>query len=523
MALLTIEPSAQPVPGPRPLPAPTRRRTDLWVCAALIAVVLIIQGWNVAGYPTVSDDEGTYLAQAWAVQHGHGLAPYTYWYDHPPLGWIQLAALTWLPHTLFHGHLVAACARFAMLPVTAADVALLYALARRLTGSRWAAVLAGTLFALSPLSVTLQREVFLDNLAVCWILAAFVLATSPRTHLWHHIAAGLCAAVAVLSKETILIAVPGLAVALWQSTHRDTRKFSAVGFSVAIALVASLYPLYALLKGELVPGAGHVSLLGGLLFQMSRAGSGFMFTPGTGSNLTLHAWLYYDPVLIVAGALCALPALAVRSLRGPAVAAVALVVMALRPGYLPAMYVIQALPFFALCIAGTAQRLVLVILHRFHTARRYDQPARFALIGTIAGLCITWAAPAWYSGDRTAMTADPDAAYSAASAWMRTNLHPGPREKIVLDDALWLDAVDTGFTPGTGAIWFYKVDLDPQVGSALTRGWRSLDYVVSTPTIRSDLSSLPTVAAALANSRVLAAFGTGADRIEVRRVTGAAE
>jgi 4-amino-4-deoxy-L-arabinose transferase-like glycosyltransferase len=522
MAVLTIKPSAQPVPGPQPVPAPARR-TDLWLCLALIAVVLIVQGWNIAGYPTVSDDEGTYLAQAWAVQHGHGLAPYTYWYDHPPVGWIQLSALSWLPHALFHGHLAAAYARFVMLPVTAADVALLYVLARRLTGSRWAAVLAGALFALSPLSVTLQREVFLDNFAVCWILAAFVLATSPRAHLWHHTAAGLCTAVAVLSKETILIAVPGLAVVLWQSTHRDTRKFSAVGFSVALALAVVFYPLYALLKGELVPGAGHVSLLGGLAFQMSRAGSGFMFTPGTGSNLTLHAWLYYDPVLIVAGVVSALPALAVRRLRGPAIAALALAAMALRPGYLPAMYVIQALPFLALCAAGTAHRLALLILRRRPTEHRYERPARYTLLGLVTGLCIALVVPAWYSGDRTAATADPNAAYSAASTWMRTNLRPDPHDKIVLDDALWLDAVDTGFTPGTGAIWFYKVDLDPEVNAALTHGWKSLDYVVSTPTIRSDLSSLPTVAAALANSLVLAVFGSGGDRIEVRRVTGGVE
>jgi hypothetical protein len=37
-------------------------------------VVMAVQGWNIADYPTLSDDEGTYLAQAWAVQQGEGLA-----------------------------------------------------------------------------------------------------------------------------------------------------------------------------------------------------------------------------------------------------------------------------------------------------------------------------------------------------------------------------------------------------------------------------------------------------------------
>ncbi len=40
--------------------------------------------------PIRFDDEGTYVSQALAVLDG-SLAPYTYWYDHPPLGWILLS------------------------------------------------------------------------------------------------------------------------------------------------------------------------------------------------------------------------------------------------------------------------------------------------------------------------------------------------------------------------------------------------------------------------------------------------
>ena len=70
------------------------RSMDFWICSGLVAIVLLVQAWNIADYPTVSDDEGTYLAQAWAVQHGMGMAPYTYWFDHPPLGWMQIATLS---------------------------------------------------------------------------------------------------------------------------------------------------------------------------------------------------------------------------------------------------------------------------------------------------------------------------------------------------------------------------------------------------------------------------------------------
>lgn len=486
---------------------------DVAILTGLIAAVVLVQGWNIAGYPTVSDDEGTYLAQAWAIQHGHGLAPYTYWYDHPPAGWIQLAAFTWLPALFTHSQLIAAYARIVMLPFTATDVALLYVLAKRLTGSRWTAVATGALFALSPLSVTLQREVFLDNLAVFWILLAFVLASTPRQHLWMHISSGAAAAIAVLSKETMLIAVPGLIVAVWQHAHPRTRKFTLAGFLTALCLVAVFYPLYALLKGELLPGPGHVSLLGGIEFQMDRSGSGSVFTVGTGSWSTLHDWLYYDPVIVLAGVAALVPMLLVRKYRGPAISGLTLVLMALRPGYLPAMYVIQILPFFALAIAGLGYQIVRFLLNGERAVW-----LRRSAVGALVLAALVSVAPRWIAGDATALTTDPNLTYAQAAAWMRANLHPTENTKIVVDDGLWLNAVDDGFEPGYGAIWFYKVDLDPAVEAVLPHGWRSIQYVVSTPTIRADLGSLPTVGAALSHSRVLASFGTGTGVIQIRQV-----
>jgi hypothetical protein len=46
---------------------------------------------NLGGSPQRVDDEGTYVAQAYAVSRLGDLSHYTYWYDHPPLGWIQIA------------------------------------------------------------------------------------------------------------------------------------------------------------------------------------------------------------------------------------------------------------------------------------------------------------------------------------------------------------------------------------------------------------------------------------------------
>ncbi|MFJ3837658.1 ArnT family glycosyltransferase [Streptomyces sp. NPDC090054] len=519
--------------GVRP-PAPARplvrfrsSRPDLLLCGTLLLAILLVQGWNITNFPTLSDDEGTYLAQAWAVQQGEGLAHYTYWYDHPPLGWIQVAGLTYLPSLLVPESMTVAPMRFSMLAVSAVSSVLIYVLARRLWLPRWAAGLAMGLFGLSPLSVVLQREIFLDNLAVMWMLLAFCLAASPSRHLWHHFGSGLAAATAVLTKETMLVVLPALLVTMWRHSHRDTRKFAVTGAVTACALIGLSYPLFALLNGELLPGAGHVSLIDGITYQMGRPGSGFILDPGSGSHGVFRSWLYYDTVLPLGGLAGAVLLLATtrwsvtaRALAGPALAVVILAVVAMRPsGYLPAMYVIQALPFLALVLAAAAASVTHAVLrrHRAPGERRALVHTRRVLIGVLATAAALYVLPRWYDGNRTALTVDANAPYRQAAAWLGSEVADPANTRVLVDDALWLDAVHHGFEPGPGAIWFYKADLDPAVSKTLPGGWRDIDYVVSSPTVRRDAADLPTVKAALEHSTPVAVFGTGEDRIEIRR------
>ncbi|MEU7107983.1 glycosyltransferase family 39 protein [Streptomyces sp. NPDC046215] len=514
----------------RPVLRLRRSRPDLLLCGLLLVAILLVQGWNTTGYPNLSDDEGTYLAQAWAVQQGKGLAHYTYWYDHPPVGWVQIAALTWLPSLVAPETLTVAPMRCAMLVVTAVSSVLVYALGRRLGLQHWAAGLGMALFGLSPLSVVLQREIFLDNIAVMWMLLAFCLAASPRRHLWHHFGAGVAAAVAVLSKETMLVVLPALLVTMWRHSHRDTRKFAVTGAITACVLIGLSYPLFALLNHELLPGPGHVSLYDGVTYQMSRAGSGFILDSGSAAHEVLDSWLYYDTVLPVGGLaaalvllVCARRSLTGRALAGPALAVLILALVAMRPsGYLPAMYVIQALPFVSLALAGAAASVAGALLRTRPGFRRRWYPARWTAVVLLAAAAVAYAGPRWYDGTRTALTSDVNAPYRGATAWMRDKAGDPSRTRVLADDAIWLDLVHAGYAPGTGAIWFYKADLDPAVAETLPNGWRDLDYVVASPTVRRDAVNLPVVKAALENSEPVAAFGRGEDRIEIRRIVGAA-
>ncbi len=493
---------------------------------------MIVQGWNIADYPTLSDDEGTYLAQAWAVQEGRGLAHYTYWYDHPPLGWIQLAVLTWIPAQLAPESMTVGSMRVVMLGISAVSAVLVYVLGRRLSLPRWAAGLGMILFGLSPLSVVLQREIFLDNIAVMWTLLAFCLAASPNRHLWHHFGAGLAAAAAVLTKETMLLVLPAVLLTMWRHSHRDTRKFAITGAVTACTLIGVSYPLFALLKGELFPGAGHVSLWDGIVYQMSRPGSGFILTEGTGSYGVLQSWLYYDRVLPLGGLAGALLLLVTwrwsvtaRALAGPALAVAILAGMALRPGYLPAMYVLQALPFLALVLAGGTASVTHGVLRRWRsTTEKWPLTwARHTVAVALAAAAAVYVVPRWYDGNHTAMTFNANAPYQKAAEWLGSEVDDPAGTRVLVDDALWLDLVHEGYEPGLGVIWFYKADLDPAVTKTMPRGWRDLDYVVASPTVRRDAVDLPNVRDAMENSTPVATFGTGEDRIEIRRIDAAGD
>ncbi|WP_407699354.1 ArnT family glycosyltransferase [Streptomyces alkaliphilus] len=535
----TAPPKSPPGTGrratsPARRPAPVRTgRTDALLCTALLVVIMVVQAWNISHFPGLSDDEGTYLAQARAVQEGDGLAHYTYWYDHPPLGWIQLAALTRVPAWIAPEAMTVGTMRYAMLGVSAACAILVYLLARRSRLPMWAAALAMVLFGLSPLSVVLQRQIFLDNIAVMWMLLAFWLASSPNRHLWHHFAAGIAGAVSVLTKETMLLVLPALLVTMWRHSHRDTRKFAVSGAITGCALIGLLYPLYALLNHELFPGSRHVSLIEGAIYQLTRPGSGSVFDPTSDSHSVLRDWLYYDWVLPIGGlagavvVLCATRwSVTARAMAGPALVVVILAVVASRPsGYLPAMYVIQALPFLALLLAALVASVAHLILRRGRpTGRgregRWFTTARWTAAGVLAVGSLLPVVPQWYDGNRTAMTEDVNAGYRAAAAWMREEV-PNPAEvRVLVDDALWLDLVHAGYEPGPGAIWFYKADLDPAVTRTLPNGWRDVDYVVASPTVRRDAVDLPIVRGAIENSTPVAVFGTGEDRIEIRRIAG---
>ena len=499
------------------------RRSELVVLLPVLGLVALLHAWGMDSYPARFDDEGTYVAEAWAVMHDGALSQYTYWYDHPPVGWIQLVPWLWLGDGLDRAPSAVAAGREVMLGVQVASSALLYAWARRLGITRGFAAASVLLFALSPLALHWHRQVLLDNLAIMWLLAAFVLAVSPRGRLAAHAGAGACFAVSVLSKETMLLLLPAVAYQLWRGSDPRMRRYSlAVAGSLCGAILA-FYPLFAVLQGELLPGSGHVSLWQGVMFQLvDRQSSGSVFTEGTNAHQVVTGWLRLDPWLLGAGAALAPVAVLVRRLRPAALALLGSIAVIARPGYLPVPYLIVLLPLAALVVAGSADALwKLAVARRGSSTRRriawsaaVRAPAAAALVLMLA-VAFGRVGPAWTAELENQLEASPDTSTRAAEQWMRSNVDR--KATILVDNTMWLDLVDAGFER-RNVIWFYKLDHDPGVGELFPGGWRDFDYVISSNAVRATTYLVPSVKNALEHSRVVARFGHGQTRIEIRRI-----
>jgi Dolichyl-phosphate-mannose-protein mannosyltransferase len=506
---------------PGVLDHPRAQRVRIWLEARwaslalalpLLAIAAIVRAINLGGSPQRVDDEGTYTAQAYTVSRLGELTHYTYWYDHPPLGWIQMAAWDRLTGAFDRYDVEVLAQREFMVVASVVSAALLFVLARRLHMSRWAAATAVAIFALSPLAVQYQRTVFLDNVATPWLLAALVLALAPRRQLAAFAGAAACFAIAVLSKETYLLFLPCVGWLMWSDADRGTRRYSVSLAGAIVAVLGSCYILMAALKGELVPGSDRASLVTGVHFQLvGRPSSGSVLDAGSDAHATVGHWML-DPAILVAGTVAAVLLLGSRRFAPVASAAVLALIVGLRPGYLPAPYVIGLLPFFAITIPALVEVSIRAALASSSAARRWLQVGVTGVVG-VAAIAVT--APIWAGQAADLVHADHDRPMRQAEDYVQANVSRDSR--LIVDDAMWLELVEAGFERPK-VVWFYKVDTDPDVTGMAPSGWRDYDWVVSTNSVRDNLDSSPIVAQALANSTMVASFGEGEQAVSVHRV-----
>ena len=282
----------------RAIPLPT------WLEAIVVvlglATAFVFHAYNIFNFPRYELDEGTYISNAWAITQGL-ISPYPYGYGHPPLAWMQIAAWMQLTGGPFTFGNALNSGRVFMLFYAVGSALLVYLIVRRWSGSRSAALLALIIFSLSPLSVTFQRQIYLDNVSTFWLLLSLYFLAISDSRLLFVVLAAISFGISVLSKEIMLLFLPVMLYAAALHTTRFQRKFSLVSFTYIVIAVCSGFVLMAVLKDELFPYAWHLpwdthvhlSMLDTFVGQAQRGQTNGSF------SASWVAWVGLDRIFVV--------------------------------------------------------------------------------------------------------------------------------------------------------------------------------------------------------------------------------
>jgi uncharacterized protein DUF4388/dolichyl-phosphate-mannose-protein mannosyltransferase len=516
---------------------PKQRRNALlqWEVLLILAILLVAalaHGFNMFHFPYFEDDEGTYMSQAWAVAHEGQLAYYTYWYDHAPFGWIQIAAWTIITGGVHAFGPAIDSGRVLMLLMQLGSTFMLYCIARRISCSVTVAVLASLLFALSPFGIYFHRRALLDNIATFWMLLSILLLVSQRLSLRRVWLSALALGTSILSKELTIFLVPVLAYFVFFRADRSHRTFATIGWIALVSSIVSLYVLMAILKGELFPTgtllggiAPHVSLLGTLQFQASRGKDGGLFDLHSGFWELVKIWARDDPMLVVGGGLCAIFAVFLvrtqRLIGTMGLATLSLYAFLGRGGEIIGFYLVPLLPLLALNV-GLAFGFAVKGLRSSLAGLAGITLARLVEL-VMVGFCVLSLFAAYTSPDLgfdrntfilwNGSQAD---AQNQATQWIERNLPLS--SLIIIDESMWTDLYNQGYT---SAHYYWKVQDDPAIRDKVFHDkWQTVDYVVTTPQMFTDAQhqNMTLVEEAIAHSIPIARFDTGGWLVEIREV-----
>jgi endo-1,4-beta-D-glucanase Y len=515
-------------------------RTEPWLIAGVLLLAAVAHGFNMQNFPYYENDEGIYVSQAWAVANAASLAPYTYIYDHSPVGWIQMAALSALTGGFYTFGTSIETGRVMMLAIQVVSTGLVYLIARRLTGSVALSIAAALAFALSAYGIYYHRRVLLDNLATVWMLASVALLLRPRLSLTTVWASAAALGISILSKEVTIFLVPAVALLVLHRAHRSQRWLAGIGWLAIVGSIVSMYVLLATLKGELFPAtaapgelAAHVSLLGTLAEQAARGRDGGLLEAGSQFWITALEWAGQEPLLIAGGSAAAVVSLLLVHWRREA-AIFGLMTLSIwlfigRGGVVLPFYAVPLLPLLAInlvVLLDIARRLLRRVVAC--VVRRPGIPERGALVAG-AAVMVALVLPGYVNG-AGGFERDPLILWRGAEAsaqrealdWVKANLPAD--SSIVIDRYLWTDlqAPPAGETQRYALAHDYrKIDADPYIReNVFAENWRNFDYLVYSGQLVHDVQAddLAFVGSILEHSTRIATFDSGGWPVYVNRV-----
>lgn len=477
------------------------------LCCLLIALLVsgLAHGWNMFNFPYYENDEGVYVSQAWSLMEFGKLAPYTYWYDHAPAGWIFIAI--WLMFTggLYTFGFSLNSGRVFMLVLHVLSTALLFTITKKLTKSNFAALISSLLFALTPIGLYFHRRVLLDNIMAFWVLLSYFFLLREKIKLHQILLSAVCFGIAVLTKENAIFFIPGFLVTIFVVSHHYHRKLALAEWIIISGSIISLYFLYAALKKELFPSGTwfggnnpHVSLLETLKYQASRKDGAVQSIMDTSFWRHFTLWIKQDPFLIFAGMISNVLLFLFAVLRrkwiqiGTLLLGLLFWFFLVRGGIVIEFYIVPLIPWLCLFIGLFVAEVMELVQH-------WTGPAvvRGIYIGLVINLAVGYYFFSQVSrafGQNTSarllvFQSKQTSSQLDALQFIRQNIDP--QSVVIIDNHTYLDLRDPQNPSGVifpKAEWYWKVDEDPEVKiGVLQDNPENIDIIAETPQMTGDL------------------------------------
>lgn len=469
---------------------------ELVLLFLILVISAVAHWWNMFHFPYYENDEGVYFSQAWSFFSQGKLAPYTYWYDHAPVGWMFTSIWIFLTGGLFTFGFALKSARIFVWLLHVFSTFLLFKITKKITKSNVAAVVTCVFFALSPLAIYFQRRLLLDNIMTFWLLLTIYIILYARRKLFPFLLSALTFGIAALSKENAVFFLPVLIGFVAVNSHKKNRVFAIFLWICMAGMVISFYPLYALLKGELFPvgsafspNYAHVSLLGTLAQQASR-GSGLPFWADKSDFMTNLKFWYQkgDPFFIAIGFICVIlqgvQSFFFKKSRSVFLLVASILAFLMSGKLVINFYVIPLIPFMSMCIGWTAAEVTnfLKKLHPF--------------VGFIAAILILIGIGEYYTHSilfLQTFSKDDNAQQLIAVNWMKQNLPS--TEPMAIDYYANLDLTESRFLGDpkfSNAYWYWKVEPDPDIRlKKLHDDSTNLHYMMLTSQMYTDMLTFP--------------------------------
>ncbi|MBC7786704.1 MAG: glycosyltransferase family 39 protein [Methylophilaceae bacterium] len=478
-------------------------RLDVFTIILLLGVAGITHGWNMFHYPYFENDEATYVSQAWSVIHQGSLAPYTYWYDHAPAGWIFMGIWFLMTGGAHLGGSLMNSGRIFMLVLHLASALLLYLIAVKLSKQRLPGIISVLIFSLSPLGIYFQRRILLDNIMIFWVLLALWLLINNTVRLRYVLASATCMGIAILSKENAIFFIPAFLYVMYARSHSRHRNHAIFIWLGLTASIVFFYFLYALLKNEFFPSGSflggnnpHVSLLASLKEQSGRGSFMWPWQHSSGFYINFQEWRSRDSILIYGGALATIAGLFL-SVRNKGIRIITLFgilfwLFLARGKLVIDFYVVPIIPLLAMLIGSSITAIIgnLKNIYLRHCV----------IVIVIATIFIG------YSNLGTQQyTHDEISNQLAAVSWIKSNVPQ--KSNIAMDDYAYpyLRQQDVNYY---NADWVWKLQLDPSVSKKINYDWQNIEYILLTHEVLKQVhsGSFPYIKSALQHSTLVADY-----------------